>query len=273
MALDRRRKEYHHHLDDYEEDYVPDVGWVIVAEGVDQPWRDIRKQKGQMYGVELELEAKGSSYKSLIKALPEHEDKDGIAPALEQDSTLDEDKGLEIIFPPVHPSVLKDGKSYFARCVKAVDRKAQLGDHCGMHINVNTHGWTDSAKSLFAALLFCMPRAHMEKMGGRKLTPYCEQDIDLDYYQEVRDFCEYEGTHDSCCEHKGNRYEVRFPKATTKLPIITRIVTFVELVEEFAKVPKHNKIKKPKDVYPTFLGWLANKKDPTADAIFTFLTT
>jgi hypothetical protein len=278
MAAPKHRDEYHA--------WQEQGGWDDDLDEpieVDHPWRRSHDLKGKFIGVELELEASnGESYYAILNALPVHnEAKDGPAPEAEEDATIDRHSGIEIIFPPISPAMLRDKKSYFYRAVDAINR-ANITDNpvnCGMHMNINCNGWPDLKKAIFVGMIHNMPRADLVRMGGRQLTDYCEQyRFESSFKRSIKKYgYEPDDCHDYACEHKegGTRLECRFPAATTSMTIIARISYFLEYLEDFADefhaTSWINDWGTHKGMYDAFLNWL-NNGEADAKAIAAFLT-
>lgn len=238
-------------------------------------WRRATNLKGKFIGIELELESETGDYNDIIRAMPPHFDRtDGEAPHLEEDGSLDDDAGIEIIFPPLSPATLRDPTSYFYRSIAALNAWGEVHIHrnCGMHMNVNCNGWTDMKKALFVATIHKMPRKLLEAIGGRDLNGYCAQDGSgrtLGYY-------EYHPSddHSYACEHKSNgaRLECRFPSATTDLAKIARLTFFLEYLEDWAGEvdAAHEERPTPRECFDSFITWLGAKKDDAAKELKAF---
>jgi hypothetical protein len=265
MALLKRKLGYHNFNDhdDFDDD---DDDWMDDEDdNLGGSWRRSEGLVGKFLGVEFEVESASGDFMDIINALPVHDDElDGEAPHLEDDGSLDDDSGLEIIFPPVRPSVLRDPLSYFCRSISAIKENGLDGISykCGMHINVNTNKWSSSKLAVFVSMIHHMPKAKLEAIGGRRLNGYCNQDRvgrTVKYYADApSDMHAYAVEH----KHGGQRLECRFPGATTDLTKIALVSYFVELLEDFAdleaKKPEAEKIVQAKEVYPHFISWLQN---------------
>jgi hypothetical protein len=277
MAIPKYRNAYHAFEDNEDRDWDDDDD---MDDEPDHPWRRANDLQGKYIGVELELEAANSkSYQFILQAMPEHDEhNDGPSPEVEQDGSIDDYSGIEIIFPPVRPHNLRSKAGYFRRAVEALDASGVVAcsEACGMHMNVNTNGWVVGKMAIFSAMINCaMPQKVLEKMGGRKLNDYCSQ-----YREEWRRVHQYSHTpgdsHDWACEQKGSRMECRFPAATTNMDDIIRISYFLEYLEEFAEAHGGTEwkdtFKSYKGMYTAFLQWLNEQENEHATGIANFLT-
>lgn len=194
-------------------------------------WRTAQHSpRGKRVGIELELEhSKG--YKRLLELLP---DTKGIRPSTERDGSLTENGGLEIIFPPYTYSGIRRKDSYFRKALAelAVD-PPRFTTHTGMHMNINTTGWSVDAKKMFVAFLHCVPLDMLHTLGGRRPNNY----------SRIR-YIPWSNM-DSCIKHdlawiRPNRIEVRFPAATIDADKVMNLITFFDLVEQFVRTPGRN---------------------------------
>jgi hypothetical protein len=273
MALPKQKSAYHSwddgdRWDDDLEEYVEDG---------EETWRRSNDLKGKFIGIEWELEAKtGKGYTAIIKAMPDHhEDVDGPAPHMESDGSLDHVRGVEIIFPPVSPTSIRDPKSYFHRSVVAVDAAGitQLHNRCGMHMNVNCNGWSGMKKAIFMAVIHLMPQEKLEKLGGRELNGYCARE---EHYSLASYEWEPSDDHGYAAEHKnsGTRIECRFPGATTNIQTIIRLTYFFEYLEDFAEAyaKKAKSDNKAEPYVKKFFDWLKEFEDAPAKELYAFLS-
>ena len=170
-------------------------------------------------------------YENLLELIPRFGF--GRGPIVEQDASLPYHTGMELIFPPVSYKQLKSPKSAFAKTIAALDGKVEGYDprrSVGMHLNVNTQGWSDNKKLLFIAVVHNLKKEALERIGGRALTSYCYQyddSIQLDEY-EITEHC-------TVAEWVHNRIELRFPGTTTDHKRIKELVAFIEVLELFAE--------------------------------------
>lgn len=280
MALAQRKVGYHdkvrggngYEVWDEEED---DYRWVDEEVEV-STWRVSDNLRGKYIGVELELEADGS-WERIRDAMPEHRDGDGPAPDFEEDGSLSEYSGVEIIFPPIHPETLRDPGSYFHRAVSAIHiaKVTDISYNCGMHMNVNTWKWSRRKKAIFCSMIHNMPQRVLEHIGGRGLNGYCHQ-LSKQFNQMMWYASSPGDSHSWACEDKGNRFECRFPGATTDMKHIARISYFLEYLEDFAEYYDVDKYEELfcgsfNGMYEEFLAWLGNKRTKGAKDLCAFI--
>lgn len=200
---------------------------------VSRPWRSYEKRSGNLVGIELEMEHPHSR-RAILDCLPEfHRDE---SPITERDGSLDDDTGVEIIFPPVDRSALVKRGSVFARSLRALDTAgAEPSSRTGMHVNVNHGDWAPEKTQAFAALINLVPRLWLTRIGGRDyLNNYCEQAEFSDW-----DDVDEDHTDHSAAAIKNNRVELRFPSATTNMRRVRNILAFVKLTEQYAGLHWH----------------------------------
>lgn len=280
MALHKEKREYHSFYD--ENAWRDDDDDEFGIEDDDEPrseWRRCHDLRGKFIGVELELEAAGgNSWEHIVDALPQHSEADGPPPDFEEDGSIDAYSGVEIIFPPIPPETLRSPRSYFNRAIRALHKAGVASPSlaCGMHFNVNTNGWRNPKRAIFSALINTMPRAALQKLGGRSLTGYCHQYKGLPW-ESVSEYANFpDNQHSYACEYKGGRFECRFPGATTSIDVIKRLSFFVEFLEDFAEEMSvagwHRRLRSYEVMYATFLQWLAGRNDANATSLAEFLT-
>ena len=199
----------------------------------EQPaWRDSDNLNGKYIGVEFECEPKGTdSYRKVLDLLPDF--KFGRSPLTESDMSLGPN-GVEIIFPPVSYKQLKNKKSVFAKSIAALQDNLKDTTRTGMHLNVNTRGWSLQHKEIFVSVFHHISQCALEAIGGRKLNSYCSQHR----FQRLREASYYSG-HQYAAEWRSNRVELRFPKPTTDHEHIKKLVEFIEMAEHFAKLKRN----------------------------------
>lgn len=272
MALNKYKTEYHSFAADIDPDEDEDDEGVYVG------WRRAHDLYGKFIGVELELEADGP-YRNIIDAMPEHCDaRDGQAPDLESDGSLDEYSGIEIIFPPVPPSALRDCNSYFYRAVDAIHKAAVVGNinnNCGMHMNINRNGWNQVKAAIFSAMINTMPHKQLVRLGGRGLNRWCQQYRDIHFNCLLQYAFKAPDDHHYACEAKfgDTRFECRFPAATTDLNKIAQLSYFFEFLEDFAE--RYNENTWPElhsfaTMWDTFIQWLSNHESKHAKNLAAF---
>lgn len=195
-------------------------------------WRNSGNLNGKYIGVEFECEPKGTdSYRKILDLLPDF--KFGRSPLTESDMSLGSN-GVEIVFPPVSYKQLKNKKSVFAKSIAALHGNLKNTTRTGMHLNVNTRGWSVQHKEIFVAVFHHISQDALETIGGRKLNRYCSQSK----FQRLQEAC-YCGGHQYAAEWRGNRIELRFPKPTTDHEHIKKLVEFIEMAERFAKLKRN----------------------------------
>lgn len=185
--------------------------------------------KGMKIGIELEVEHP-NGYHEAIKRIPKFR---SYMPDFEEDMSLDYRRGVEIIFPPLSPSTIRNKNSTFSRAIKAIDESGvEDSDRCGMHMNVNTSDWEWHKINRFGQLVLGLPRHVLENIGGRTLTRYCG----MMHWYYLDDWYEYaEESHDYAVSFRRNRLELRFPASTTCLRKINLLVYFIEAVAKVAE--------------------------------------
>lgn len=193
-------------------------------------WRSHNyRPKGMKIGIELEVEHP-QGYHEAIKRIPKFR---SYMPDFEEDMSLDCYRGVEIIFPPLSPSTIRNKNSTFSRAIKAIDESGvEDSDRCGMHMNVNTSDWAWYKIHRFGALVLGLPRDVLENIGGRTLTRYCSL-LHTDYLDYWHDYAE--NSHDYAVSFRRNRLELRFPASTTCLRKINLLVYFIEAVAKVAE--------------------------------------
>lgn len=191
-------------------------------------WRlDAHSPQGKRIGIELELEhSKG--FNRLLELLP---DTNGIRPHTERDGSLSADNGLEIIFPPYTYSSIRRKDNYFQKALTEIGKDPPTTRYnTGMHMNINTNGWSLNKKKLFAAFIHSMPNNVVLKLGGRSLNHWCSRS-----HRDWMSAMHYRKGNMAWI--RTNRIEVRFPKATTNIQSVLNLVTLFELLEEFVSRP------------------------------------
>ena len=198
-------------------------------------WRNRFQKTGAYVGIELELEV-NNGYRALLNRLPNF--RNGRSPLTEEDGSLSDRAGIELVFPPVQlKNVLRKG-SVFSQSLDTIDEVGTSNhERVGMHMNVNTSGWTFLKRTMFVLVVHHMERAQLERLGGRELNTYCAQFIgsniydldDLDYfYAEVTD------AHSYAAEVKNNRIELRFPASTTDKTRIKYLLSFIQHLSTYS---------------------------------------
>ena len=189
-------------------------------------WRNSTNLRGKYVGIEFECVSATQSYRDILNALPDFKFNRG--PLVEQDGSLPSRRGVELIFPPVSYRQIKSSKSVFAKALKALEGKiSTCATSPGMHININTAGWSYDKVCLFSAVVHNTPYNTLVKLGGRSLNSYCRQspNLQLNFY---------DNRYHSVASAKNGRMELRFPKPTTDHEKLKWILEYVEVVERFA---------------------------------------
>lgn len=188
-----------------------------------------------MVGVELELEH-SRGYAAILAALPDTANTN-LRPSTEMDGSLDDYRGVEIVFPPMSPSQLSNGNSFIRRSFKALDESgAHGGRNCGMHVNINTFGWDVRVRNTYISLFFLITQDTLCAIGGRSLTNYCEQWFNLNEVTNqagVARWCR--NNHNTVVSVRPDRVELRFPAATTNIEKLQTVVAFSNYVKQYAE--------------------------------------
>lgn len=199
-------------------------------------WRNNFNKQGAYVGVELELEVTGG-YNRLLSLLPNF--RNNRAPLMEVDGSLTDAGGIELVFPPIQLRNLLRKGSVFTQCLdKAEEVGVRTGRNVGMHLNVNTSGWSFLKETMFVLVVHHMPQQLLERLGGRRLTSYCEQytlcsqHYDEDDLDGVRE--EMTDMHSYAAEFKNHRIELRFPNSTTDKVRIKHLMSFIQHLSSFA---------------------------------------
>jgi len=213
-------------------------------------WRTRFRGKGRFIGVELEVETgqdpeyddedddfaspTGGGYAALMALLPQNKLATERFPIVEEDGSLNYDRGMEIVFPPISYAHLRDRGRYFGKTLAALGEHTSLSLHSqtGMHMNVNCNGWPDRKCGYFVGIINHMEQVYLERMGGRGLTHYCSQNrnsVDWSDYTE-EDFTGHTAAAETPYD---GRIECRFPKATVDHGRVDMLLTFFEELEDF----------------------------------------
>lgn len=268
MKLDRTIYEYKEHMDMEEEDHEGLYQFAAARGGDYAEWRRTTGHRGMLFGIELELESKrGFERDDIVKSFPEMVKGDGPPPVFENDGSLDHVRGVEIIFPPVKPRVLRDPSSYFNKALASLRRKRVVAEvaHAGMHINVNCYELDNEVVAMFCAVIHFMPKRKYRTIAGRYPGGYTNQ-LSTDEVDSLDELLDYDD-HEWCVEVHEDRIECRYPKASLDPEHIERNLTFIEVLMRFAKSPVSRKIKEPEDVWPAFVKWLNMQEKPDAVSI------
>lgn len=268
MKLDRTIYEYKEHMDMEEDDHEGLEEFAAARGGDYAQWRRTSGKRGMLFGIELELESRGGFERDdIVKAFPDMVKGDGPPPVFENDGSLDHVRGVEIIFPPVKPSVLRDPESYFNKALASLRRNRVVAKvaHAGMHINVNSFGLSDQTVANFCAVVHFMPREKYKTIAGRYPGGYSHQ-AEPEEVDDIHELLQY-GDHEWCVEVHEDRIECRYPVASLDPEHIERNLTFIEVLLRFAKSPTNRKLELPEDVWPAFIKWLNMQEKPDAVSI------
>lgn len=235
-----------------------------------QGWRRARGIDGKAIGVEFEVEGRGA-FATVIDALPMHDaEVDGPAPHFERDGTLNDVRGVEIIFPPYSPKSIRDGSSYLSRAITKLhaDDVCNITAACGMHMNVNARGWSAHKMAVFCGIIHWMPPTTMERLGGRRPGRWCQQsrNTNLTFYSTQPG-----NAHSYATENKEGRVELRFPSASTDFTRLARLSLFIDMLEDYAQAMPVDFEVHPEDHYNNFLASAAASPDGDVNALAAFL--
>lgn len=192
-------------------------------------WRNHGSLTGRYIGIEFEVEAHGGPYSRICELLP---DFDNPRPLVEQDGSLSNSSGCEIIFPPISLASLRSKNNMFHESVRALAGHTRHTTNTGMHMNINCRGWNERKVGLFVALVHNLPRASLEAIGGRRLNTYCERIPN----QSIANYRGFTSTHSRAIERSGTyRLEMRFPRSTTDERQIDVLLDFIDKAETFVE--------------------------------------
>ena len=249
-------------LDAYRQSYHSGVGGAS--------WRRQRNVAGRMVGIEFEVESSDGDYATLLRALPMHDtDVDGPQPHFEYDGSLSSSSGVEIVFPPYPLDSFREDTNYFVRAMEHLDEHVSDDlSRCGMHMNVNAHGWTSAKTAAFVCLVHWLPRARLEEIGTRTLNGYCNQTRveSIVYYTDSPG-----NSHSYAAEVKEGRVELRFPGTTTNVREVRRLIAFIESLEDFAELDYNPRIH-PQALVENYLEFLLAHSSEEYNAIGTLLS-
>jgi hypothetical protein len=163
---------------------------------------------------------------SILDSIPERKT---YRPLVEHDNSLSS-HGVELIFPPMKLSTYKNKASGFRQVLEGIKDTTRTTGNTGMHVNINTYGWTLEQVGKYMAVIHNLPSQWLVNIGGRQLNRFC--------YQMPRQLPDYLRTycariHGYAIEYQGNRLEARFPSSTTEYAKIINLLSFFTLVKEF----------------------------------------
>lgn len=224
--------------------------------------------EGNYVGIEFEVDS--SDFREVLRLLPDFPP--DRRPITERDGSLGEE-GVEIIFPPIAVSALKRANNVFHRSISAIKDVVTHNMVTGMHMNVNTRGWSNDETAAFCAIVHNMDEEHIRNLGGRRPTDYCCQ-------FRGRPFITYRR---GCSGHyaadnKQDRIELRFPMSTCDKDRIDRLVDFIERLTVFARTKTAHIRGLVEDLdtpVSSNVWWeepITSQYDKVIDAFYTFLS-
>jgi hypothetical protein len=238
--------------------------------GARRQWPRVQAPIGRYVGIELEV-SHNAGYQHLLEILPDPPSED-MRPATETDGSLPFATGLEIVFPAFKYKDVQSKTGFLAQTMEVLRvANTRHAAGYGMHVNVNTVGWSQEKCQLFHALIHWMPAINLEHIGGRRLNAYCQQ-----FRMPLANYTE--GRWRACTASRENRIECRFPKSTSDHDRLSLIVDFLTLVERYVSV-KRNAVRLTaavalrytpaisQKVLNDFCAWLANIKRDNASKV------
>lgn len=199
-------------------------------------YRNVTGRAEPLIGVELEVEHQ-HGYHRVLEALPDTANP-ALRPSTECDGSLNYSRGVEIVFPPMTPSQLNNGNSFIRRSFKALEQAGVNSEpeRCGMHVNINTHGWDARTRHAYIAMFFVMDKDLIRAIGGRDETEYCEQYVEYHGRYYIADLAAYaSNNHSTVVSARNGRVELRFPASTTRMEDLQRVVAFSNFVKEYVE--------------------------------------
>lgn len=187
-------------------------------------WRNGFNEEGNYVGIEFEVDS--HNYQTVLSLLPDFPA--DIRPLTECDGSLGSN-GVEIVFPPISLSRLKRADCTFQRSIAAIKDAVIHSERTGMHMNVNTRGWSNDATAVFTAIVQHMDEEHLRNLGGRRPTDYCAQCKGRAFTRYRRGFVSH-----TVADNKDHRIELRFPMSTCNKETIDGLVDFIERLTAFA---------------------------------------
>ena len=179
-------------------------------------------------GIELEVESRRNlDFRDLLQLLPDIQSPR--RPIVEEDGSLSEWRGMEIVFPPFSPRQLTHKNGAVRRVMDAL-RNSVVEDenHIGMHYNYSTNGWSGAKKATFCAIIHNLPLRFLEQLAARDPEGYDERlpgHCQFAYFRNSRQFC----------GNRSNRIEVRFFGSTTDTQLLRLRLDFLAVVEAAAE--------------------------------------
>ena len=179
-------------------------------------WRNSYQLKGAFIGVELETVSNTGRYRSILDKLPEFNAR--CRPLTEEDGSLPDRSGVEIIFPPFRASTIKKSTSVLAKSMAAIDSVvAKNHRNTGMHINLNVADMLTLERTWMMHAVHCLNSEMLSNLGGRFPNNYC-MPYPYQMYQGGYQPSDHYASlcwHGNAAELHGSRLELRFPQSTT----------------------------------------------------------
>lgn len=199
-------------------------------------WRNSNQLKGAYIGIELETVSRTRSYRDILRRLPEFNGR--CRPLTEEDGSLPDNTGVEIIFPPFRASTIKKSTSVLAKSMAAIDGVVAHGHRAaGMHINLNVGDMLTLERTYMMHAVHCLTSAMLANLGGRYTNSYCMPNPYQMYSGGNLPSTYYVGLcwHGNAAELHGSRMELRFPQSTTDHNRLKLLVDFCMALRAFAK--------------------------------------
>lgn len=199
-------------------------------------WRNSNQLKGAYIGVELETVSRTRSYRDVLRRLPEFNAR--CRPLTEEDGSLPDNTGVEIIFPPFRASTIKKSTSVLAKSMAAIDGVVAHGHRAtGMHINLNVGDMLLSERTCMMHAVHCLTSTMLANLGGRYPNNYCSPYPYASRGRTLPASDHYRGLcwHGNAAELHGSRLELRFPQSTTNHKRLKLLVDFCMALRAFAK--------------------------------------
>lgn len=226
-------------------------------------WRNTASTKvGELYGIELEVEHP-IDRQDAADSLDDFITEGHPPPVVERDGSLDPQRGLEVICPPLTRAGVLSPDGYIARIMhrlrdSGVD--AAQGAHCGMHVNVNVVDWTPQEKLLVQWCLNAFkiivsttgrrgPTVHGVGSTFGEFRPVLEYKLDRDNTVVMHT---YPGSkhcaawlRQPAIHHPAGRgnalvLEARFPRSTLEIKDLHAAIDLITAVRDWVRVaPNH----------------------------------
>lgn len=218
-------EEYH-----WEEEPEPEAGCIAGYHDSPRPWRNLDTRE-LLYGVELEILACDSSTRYDI-----YEKAVSLRMLGEEDGSLHESRGIEIIGPPMSYSDTAAEDRCWMKFLNWVKGKAvgwDAGTGYGMHVNINRRALTPLEQAKLVVFIHGN-RSLCEKLAGREQSTYA-----MFQPRSVRIGTARQDTTDKyyAVSLRGReRMEVRFFRSSIVPSTFLRNVQFVDSIVKFCGV-------------------------------------